>query len=151
MIAIRACVRAAVWAALLCGGGAAIAGPDKAAENYLLHCAGCHREDGSGSAQNQVPTMLNSVGHFVRTARGRSFLIQVAGVSQAPISDQAVADLLNWLLPTFGRDALPDAGYAPYTASEVEQARATRPGDIMTVRQQVAAELAALGHPVANY
>ncbi len=106
--------------------------------------------DGRGSTPNKVPTMLGSVGHFVRTPSGRAFLIQVAGVAQAPISDQAIADLLNWMLPTFGKREMP-AEFAPYTAPEVQLARSTRPGDIMAVRAQVAQELAALGYTIAHY
>lgn len=131
----------------------AAAGPaaaNQAEQDYLQHCSGCHMMDGRGSAQNLVPTMLGSVGHFVRTGGGRVFLIQVAGVAQAPISDQAVADLLNWLLPTFGKADMP-AQFTPYTAAEVAVARGTRPGDIMAVRKNVAQELAALGYAIANY
>ena len=126
------------------------AAPDQAAQDYLQHCSGCHQMDGRGSVPNKVPTMLGSVGHFVRTLSGRAFLIQVAGVAQAPISDQAIADLLNWVLPTFGKSEMP-ADFTPYSALEVQLARSTRPADIMALREQVARELAELGYTIARY
>lgn len=134
--------------------GAALAAPLAAAgtteEDYLLHCVGCHRDDGSGSAANRVPDLRGSVGHFPRLAVGRAYLVQVAGVAQSTLPDSAVAALLNWLLPTFSAAELP-ADFAPYTAAEVARLRSSRPGDLDRLRQQVAAELAASGHFVKRY
>ena len=118
--------------------------------DYLQFCSGCHQSDGSGSASNHVPPLPGSVGHFTRTAEGRAFLIQVGGVAQAPMSDGGVAALLNWMLPAFDRANLP-ADFAPYSAAEVESARATRPGDLAAARSDVVKQLAARGIAVAKY
>ncbi len=118
--------------------------------DYLQFCSGCHQSDGSGSASNHIPQLPGSVGHFTRTAEGRAFLIQVGGVAQAPISDSAVAALLNWMLPAFDRANLP-ADFAPYTAAEVASARSTRPGDLAAARSHVVKQLAARGIAVAKY
>ena len=118
--------------------------------DYLQHCSGCHQSDGGGSVANHVPTLPGSVGRFAHTARGRAFVIQVGGVAQAPISDAAVASLLNWMLPAFDQANLP-RNFTPYTAAEVAVARATRPGDIAASRAGVVAELNALGYEVAKY
>ena len=118
--------------------------------DYLQFCSGCHQSDGSGSASNHVPPLPGSVGHFTRTAEGRAFLIQVGGVAQAPLSDGAVAALLNWMLPAFDSINLP-ADFVPYSAAEVESARATRPGDLVAARTQVVKQLAARGIAVAKY
>ena len=118
--------------------------------DYLQHCSGCHQSDGRGSARNRVPPLSGSVGHFVRTPAGRAFLVQVGGVAQAPLADTAIAALLNWMLAAFDRANLP-ADFKPYTAAEVETARAKRPGDIAAARALVVAELHARGHEVAKY
>jgi len=118
--------------------------------DYLQFCSGCHQSDGSGSVGNHIPALPGSVGHFTRTAEGRAFLIQVGGVAQSPISDAAVAALLNWMLPAFDRANLP-AEYVPYTAGEVASARATRPGDLVAARTRVARDLAARGIEIAKY
>jgi hypothetical protein len=118
--------------------------------DYLQHCSGCHQSDGAGSAANHVPSLPGSVGRFVYTKSGRAFVIQVGGVAQAPISDAAVASLLNWMLPAFDQANLP-ADFTPFTGAEVAAARASRPGDIAAARARVVAELHALGFEVAKY
>lgn len=123
---------------------------DEAAHDYLLYCSGCHRDDGSGSAVNQVPPLPGSVGNFVHTAAGRAFLIQIAGVAQTPLGDAALARLMNWLLARFGAAELP-ADFKPYTGDEVARYRATRPADQSAQRASVVAELARRGMSVAHY
>lgn len=118
--------------------------------DYLQFCSGCHQSDGGGSVANHVPRLPDSVGHFARTAAGRAFLIQVGGVAQAPISDAAVAALLNWMLPAFDGANLPH-DFAPFSAAEVAKARAARPGDLAAARAVIAAALRAQGIEVAKY
>ncbi|MEQ8663709.1 MAG: hypothetical protein RLW62_23065, partial [Gammaproteobacteria bacterium] len=86
MAPIRAAMRRApasrraarvLYAALLLACGAQAQPPQL---DYLQHCLGCHREDGSGSARNGVPDMRGVIGRFARVPRGRAFLVQVAGV-----------------------------------------------------------------------
>lgn len=118
--------------------------------DYLQYCSGCHQSDGGGSVGNHVPRLPGSVGHFTRSAAGRAFLIQVGGVAQAPITDAAVAALLNWMLPTFDRANLP-RDFHPYSEAEVAAARSRRPGDLAAARAAVVNELHAAGIEVARY
>ncbi|MEX2479828.1 MAG: hypothetical protein WD928_03105 [Gammaproteobacteria bacterium] len=111
--------------------------------DYVQHCAGCHRDDGSGSARNGVPDMRGVIGRLAGVPTGRDFLIQVAGVAQTPLDDEALARLMNWLLPRMGEAALP-ADFKPYTAAEIARLRATRPADLPAQRAQAVAELVAL-------
>ena len=120
------------------GSSAALAQPPDL--DYLQFCVGCHREDGSGSAQNGVPDMRGVIDRLAGAPTGRDFLIQVAGVAQTPLDDAALARLMNWLLPRMG--VLP-AGFVPYAADEVARLRATRPADLPAQRAQAVAELAA--------
>ena len=143
------------WAATLAAGASAepslqTAHTSPAELDYLQYCSGCHQNDGSGSVSNHIPRLPNSVGLFARSAAGRAFLIQVGGVAQAPISDAAVAALLNWMLPAFDSANLP-TDFKPYSAAEVALARAARPGDLAAARAAVVTPLVAQGHEVAKY
>lgn len=117
--------------------------------NFLQYCAGCHRTDGAGSERNNVPDMRGIIGHFPRLTAGRAFLIQVAGVAQAPLSASDLAALMNWLLPEMSRAELPD-DFTPYRAEEVAALRRTRPADMPAIRTQIVAELATLGHIIPD-
>jgi hypothetical protein len=131
------------WMLIALGIGVGSSSPVAAqppALDYLQFCVGCHREDGSGSAQNGVPDMRGVIDRLVTAPTGRDFLIQVAGVAQTPLDDAALARLMNWLLPRMG--ALP-ADFMPYAADEITRLRASRPADLPAQRAQAVAELAA--------
>jgi len=86
------------------------------AHDYVLHCAGCHRFDGSGS--DRVPA-LDQIGTVLARDGGRQYLSRVPGAAQAPLTDARLAALLNWLVGRF-------AGAPPvpaYSAAEVGQLR----------------------------
>ena len=118
--------------------------------DYLQHCAGCHKEDGSGSLSNEIPDMRGLIGHFARDSDGRAFLVQVAGVSQAPLPSRSLAALLNWTLYQFSPEELPD-NFLPYTAFEVENLRKNRPANLPAARRKIAENLAKLGFSIENY
>ena len=69
----------------------------RAKMHYMLNCQGCHQADGRG-LQGSVPDMRNFVGKFLDTPGGREFLVQVPGSANSPLSDAALAELLNWIL-----------------------------------------------------
>ena len=116
-------------------------------QNYLHHCAGCHRMDGAGSPENGVPAMNGVVGHFLRLPEGRAFLVQVPGTSNAGLNDRQVAELLNWMLAELSPGEIPP-GFTPYTAEEVGRYRADKPVDIPAARRDIVQRLNALGYAV---
>lgn len=118
--------------------------------NYLQYCVGCHKQDGSGSSANNVPDMRGTIGHLAQVPEGRAFLIQVAGVAQAPIPADELAALMNWLLPTLSANEMP-ADFAPYSAAEVAQLRSLRPADLPAMRAQLIQKLSAIGYPASDY
>jgi hypothetical protein len=98
-------------------------------ENYVLHCSGCHRLDGSGV--RGVAPDLREIGPLVETPAGRAYLGRVPGVAQAPMDDEELASLLNWVLTEI-------AGTAPrpaYTAREVGILRAEPLRDPVAARR----------------
>ena len=92
-----------------------------ARQNYILNCQGCHLPDGSGSEGN-VPKMNDFVGYFLHVPGGREFIVQVPGAAGAPISDQELADVMNWMLLNFSKNELPDP-FVPYDSEEIAKLR----------------------------
>lgn len=89
---------------------------------YTLFCSGCHTADGRGSGDPRIPDMRNYVGYFAAVEGGREFLIQVPGVSTAPLKSKELAQIVNWMLRTFSADQLPD-DFQPFDEQEVERLR----------------------------
>ena len=131
---------ASTGAAIAASGGAGGQGQGDPRLDYVLQCQGCHLPDGSGVAASGVPRMLGFVGGFVGLEGGRAYLVQVPGVSQAPLDDAEIAALLNWMLVRFSADELPDP-FVPYSATEVASYRATRLVDVGATRAALVALL----------
>jgi hypothetical protein len=115
-----------------------------ARQNYLLYCSGCHLPDGRGSAVNDVPSLHGIPGQFIKVPRGRAFLAQVPGILYSPLTDAEAAEIINWMLAEYSSELLP-ADFKPYTPQEVALHRRVRPANIMKLRAEILAELAALG------
>lgn len=112
--------------------------------NYMLHCSGCHGADGAGSPRAGIPTMRNTLGHFLRVPGGRDFLIQVPGTSQSALPNGAVAELLNWILGKFSPGETPP-GTPPYTEQEVAELRSHLLADVPASRAQIVGQLRNIG------
>ncbi len=108
--------------------------------NYMLHCSGCHGIDGSGNPGAGIPTMVNTLGHFLRVSGGRDFLVQVPGTSQSALPDDAVAELLNWILKKFSPDEIPP-GTPSYSAQEVARLRSQPLNDVPAFRTEIVGRL----------
>jgi hypothetical protein len=110
---------------------------------YTLQCSGCHGAKGLGVPEAGIPN-LNDAGRYVRTDRGRQYLIQVPGLSQSRLDDATVARLLNWVLQEFSANRLP-ADFRPYTAGEVTHFRSDKASDAKTRRDAILTELRSQG------
>lgn len=99
-----------------------VANVQRAKMNWMLSCQGCHQADATGSA-NGAPSMAGEVARFLTVEGGREYLIRVPGVANAGMSDEQLAELLNWTLETFDKEHLP-ADFTPFTAGEVASGRA---------------------------
>ena len=109
--------------------------------NYVLHCQGCHLEDGSGTPGSGIPALAGSVGRFLRVPGGREYLTRVPGVAQASLDDAALAELLNWLVRHFSAAELP-RDFAPYTAEELARGRRLPLTDVEGTRRRLLKEIA---------
>ncbi len=88
--------------------------------NYMLQCLGCHGADGRGEP-GHVPSIGSTLAPLARLTGGRRYLVQVPGVAQAMLSDEEIAELLNWMIATLGR-AKPHE-FRAFTAEEVARYR----------------------------
>ena len=88
---------------------------------YLLHCGGCHLADGRSNPP-EVPDLRDELGKIVAIPGGRDYLARVPGASQAPVTDEDLARILNWVLHRFNADSLP-ADFTPLTGEEVGRSR----------------------------
>ena len=77
-----------------------------AEKNYLLHCSGCHLPNGIGDPPN-APSLRDTIGKIVATPEGRDYIVRVPGSAQTPMSDEQLADVLNWMLTEFNSETLP--------------------------------------------
>lgn len=130
-----ACV--GLWLAL-----GAQADDERAHVNYMLHCQGCHLADAMGF-EGRVPRMNGFVGKFLETPEGRAFIIQVPGVATAPLPDNQLTELMNWMLPYFSAEQIP-ADFSPYTLEEVATLRRNPVADPVGRRAEVLAAIASL-------
>ncbi len=119
----------------------AVAGADGQSQgdprlDYMLQCQGCHGANGTSKPEAGVPSMIGLAGRFLDDPEGRAYLVQVPGVSQAPLKDRAIADLLNWILERFGTDS-EKRPIEPYTRNEVTAYRAMEPIDVAATRARL--------------
>lgn len=103
--------------------------------DYLLHCSGCHLPDGSG-APPEVPSLRGPMGTLVSTPEGRDYISRVPEVAQAPLGDDALARVLNWVLLEFNGQTLPK-GFRLMDAAEVGVARAKVLADPLRAREEI--------------
>lgn len=103
--------------------------------DFLLHCGGCHQPNGTGAPPN-VPTLVGSLGRIAASAEGRDYLARVPGAAQAPLTDDELAAVLNWILKEFNNDTLP-ASFKPLKGREVGKSRARVLADPLKMRNEL--------------
>ncbi|MEO0998657.1 MAG: cytochrome c [Pseudomonadota bacterium] len=146
--AVAALRRVAVAAALLTAGALAHADDATARNNYALHCLGCHLPEARGFP-GRVPRMNAFAGYFLHSPEGREYLIRVAGVATAQLSNEAITELMNWMLTTYSAEQLP-ADFEPYSVAEVGALRQRPEPDPYRARAVILARLAAVVPAVAD-
>lgn len=113
--------------------------------NYRLQCMGCHLTHGEGSVRNDTPRMTGFVGNFLKVEGGREFLVQVPGASQSALSDQQLAELMNWILRDDGiAGGSSPADFKPYTGEEVGVYRKVKIKDLPGLRKGLMDKMRAL-------
>ena len=119
------------------------------AQDYMLHCMGCHGTQAQG-VPGKVPPLANALSRFMRTPEGRNYVLRVPGAANSALSDAQLAAVLNWLATTYDTPAADNL--KPFTAAEVTQSRHTPLMAVLAARTAVVKNLAATGAaPPAAY
>ena len=85
-----------------------------------------------------MPTLSGKVGHFLCTPEGRDYLVRLPNVALAPLDDEGVAKVLNFVVFSLAPGTAPPNAPA-YTAAEVKPLR-TRPlnkGSLFRYREKI--------------
>ena len=106
--------------------------------NYMLHCQGCHLPEGIGHP-GLVPKLKGNVGKFLSVEGGRAYLVQVPGSAQSTLSDAELAEVLNWIVPTFDPEHTP-ASFKAFSAEEVSRYRSVRIRNVTQIRTELLSE-----------
>lgn len=114
--------------------------------DFMLHCQGCHRADGSG-LDGAVPDFRGNLARLAAAPGGREYLSRVPGVAQSGLDDAATAALLDWLIRRFDGEHVPD-GFAPFTAEEIGPWRREPLVSPSEVRRRL---VTAIGEPGSGY
>jgi hypothetical protein len=125
-------MRRGVIMALLCFTTAQANAESFEEHDFILSCSGCHRIDGRGS--RDVPS-LHDMRELADRPGAREYWVRVPGAAQAPLSNERLAALMNWLVARFTARS-PDP---PYTSSEVARLRAKPLRDPLAVRKRISA------------
>lgn len=107
---------------------------DGAYKDYMLHCSGCHKFDGSGVVNKGVPSFINSINYIASIPEGRKYLIEVPGASQSKLNDSELADVLNWIIDRYGSKEI---FVEPFNESEVSLNRYTKLNDVKIERKKI--------------
>jgi hypothetical protein len=103
---------------------------------YLLHCAGCHLENGAGDPPD-IPDLRVEFGQLLDNAKGRDYVVRVPGIADAPIEASEMAAMLNWMTRQF----YPTLEFEPFTEDEVLAGRAKPLFDPISLRRRLLLEL----------
>ena len=83
--------------------------------------------------------MHGTLAMLSRTPEGRYYVLRVPGVTQSTLSDEDLAEVLNWSIRTFS-DAAPSKSVPPFSPQEISVARKQPLLDVAASREH------ALGH-----
>ena len=144
----RRATRLSLSAILFCVSNIVLAGDkpysDQGRIDYILHCSGCHAQDGRGLENKGIPALKDQVGYFLRTDGGRAYLMQIPGLLSAGMPDARAADVTNYILARFSGASL-QGNFVPYTAEEAKRYRESRPADIPGKRRILTTKLREIG------
>lgn len=110
------------------------------ANKYALFCGGCHGLDGKGEIEADVPMLPPRIGAFLYDEEGASYMVNVGGVMSAGISDQDAADIMNYVITSFGAESVPNSTYR-FTAEQVAKLRENPPEDLVKLRRDIGKRL----------
>lgn len=118
------------------------------AANYLLRCSGCHGLDGSGLIAGGIPPFPGFIDVFFKDEESRLYMMHVPGVVSASLTNQEIAEVMNYILDRWGA---PDHGATYYTEAEVTELREQPVADVVLLRRSITQRLAEEGVVLPEY
>ncbi|QSR89588.1 hypothetical protein IT6_04790 [Methylacidiphilum caldifontis] len=118
---------------MICITSNSLFGLSKEHELYLLHCSGCHGLKGEGVV-GVSPQINRIIGYFLANREGRKYIIKLPGIALAPLSDEQLADLLNWVVSQFSS---PSFSFQKFTKEEISKERKEPLWDIEKERKEL--------------
>jgi hypothetical protein len=118
--------------------------------SYLLYCGGCHGLNGVSNSR-LVPDLKDQAGYFLNLPEGRRYLVRLPNVAFSTTSDQALTELLNYVVLDLGGAGAPMHA-KPYTVREVSHLRHMPLSEVSLaqLRQQMVATLIDQFHATAQ-
>ncbi len=108
--------------------------------NYMLQCQGCHKANGEGDGVG-VPSMSEHGLAMLSIEQGRRFFISVPGSSLSPLSDQGLADALNYIAIELLHSAKRDQTFQQFDTSEVARHRGYKMKDVAGEREHIVKQI----------
>ena len=125
-----------------------------ARDKYVLYCAGCHGIEGEGGGggggMKRIFPFAPAIGVFLNDPKGRVYLANVGGVTSAGMTDAETAEVLNYILLSFGQSTNPKTS-VPYTPDEIRGLRESRVDDPLALRREIGARLEKAGLRLPPY
>ena len=126
--------------------------PASPAQDYMLHCMGCHGTEAQG-IPGKVPPLANALSRFMRTPAGRDYILRVPGAANSALSNEQLAAVLNWLAVTYDQGTSRNGSHAgktpaipaPFTAAEIASVRHIPLVSVLATRNTVVRDLAKSG------
>ncbi|HSH72131.1 MAG TPA: cytochrome c [Methylophilaceae bacterium] len=115
--------------------------------NYILRCAGCHGLDGTGSSIGGVPP-LGLIKTFTSDPEGRLYVMHVPGVVNSGLSNQEIADVINYVAQRWGS---PDLPFESFGLEEVNHLRSINISDVVSYRRDLTSRYISEGKRVPEY
>lgn len=105
--------------------------------NYMLQCQGCHKANGEGFGES-VPDLRIVGRQLLAVPAGRQFYVSVPGSANAPLSDQQLAEVLNFIITDIlGDKDGRDDSLTRFTEEEITRYRSIRIPDVQRLREDL--------------
>lgn len=105
--------------------------------NYMLQCQGCHKPNGEG-IPGSIPDLRDIGPRLLKVPAGRQFYVSVPGSANAPLSNQELAEVLNFIISDILGDKEDQADSLDrFTAEEVASYRTIKIADVKSLREDL--------------
>lgn len=110
--------------------------PDLAEQNWVLNCQGCHKVGALGLGSD-MPNLNGEISKLLSFQEGIDYIGRVNGIANAPLSDEALTDLVNWMLVTYDPTNIPSE-FKGFSVEQIHELRKKPWGyNILAEREKV--------------